>query len=127
MINNGGICTPDVFTFVEYGSNSDSLVQLFYAIGSKVDPVFSLEDIVEIFKIDEKRMPSHMLPIGCDPCGNQICLSCHGDDCGAVYFWDHENEVDYTVSGDDDYSNLHLIAPSFEEFLKGLHDVPRAE
>ena len=61
-----------------------------------------------------------MLPIAHDSQGNIICISCGKNDYGRVYFWDHEDEVDYTESRDDDYSNLYLIADDFSSFLEGL-------
>ncbi len=73
-----------------------------------------------MMKFDEKRMANHILPIACDALGNLICISCSGKDLGAIYFWDHENEVDYSVSDDSDYSNLFHIADNLESFLNSL-------
>jgi cell wall assembly regulator SMI1 len=63
------------------------------------------------------RIPEKLLPIADDPFGNLICISLAGKDCGAVYFWDHENEPD---DGNQEFRNIHLIADSFDEFLSGL-------
>jgi hypothetical protein len=82
----------------------------------------NLKSSIITFKIEEKRLPSHIIPIAHDPFGNAICLSCGEKDYGYVYFWDHENEVDYTQSTDDDYNNLYFIAKSFTEFLDGLYE-----
>jgi cell wall assembly regulator SMI1 len=120
---NGGKCTPNVFTFLENGKKSSSCISWFLAI---YDGEYNkLKDSIETFKIDEKRMPSHILPIANDPFGNQICISCGTLDYGYIYFWDHENEVDYSVSGDDDYSNLYLISRSLNEFLYGLTNLEK--
>lgn len=117
---NGGRCTPKVFYFLENGKNSSSCIDWFLAI---YDGEFNnLRNSIEIYKIDEKRMPEHIVPIAHDPFGNQICISCGTLDYGYIYFWDHENEVDYAMSSDDDYSNLYLIAISFNEFLEGLRE-----
>jgi hypothetical protein len=72
--------------------------------------------------LDEKRLPNHLLPIAHDPLGNLICISCSKEDFGYIYFWDHENAVDYANSTDADYSNLYIIAKSFKEFIAGLQD-----
>lgn len=118
LMHNGGQCKPNVFTFVEKGKFSDSQVDRFLAIyDGEYD---NLKDDIEIFKLDEKRMPSHMVPIAHDPGGNLICISCGSSDFGAVYFWDHENEVDYSVADDRDYSNLYKIADNLTEFFDGL-------
>lgn len=72
------------------------------------------------YKVHRKRLPFRLIPIAHDPGGNLICISCEGADNGFVYFWDHENEVDYHVAEDNDFSNLFFIAKSFNEFLEGL-------
>ena len=40
-------------------------------------------------------------------------------DRGKIYFWDHEMEADEGET--PNYSNLTLIADSFDEFIEGLH------
>lgn len=115
---NGGRCTPNIFRFIENGKESCSRISCFMAIYEGTYD--SLKWCIDIFKISAKRMPEHILPIADDPFGNQICISCGRLDYGYIYFWDHENEVDYSESGDDDYFNLYLIAQSFSEFLNGL-------
>jgi hypothetical protein len=117
---NGGKCVPNVFNFTENGRITDSCVDWFLAIsdGEHND----LKTHINWYKIDEKRLPTHILPIAHDPCGNLVCISCSGKDIGCVYFWDHEKEVDYSMAGDDYYSNLYLIANSFNEFIKGLKE-----
>jgi hypothetical protein len=117
---NGGRCEPNVFDFMENGALTQSMVDWFFAIyDGEYD---NLLENLQIFKIDHKRLPTQMLPIAHDPGGNLICISCFGSDSGKVYFWDHEKEVDYSIASDDDYSNLYLIANSFEEFLDGLYE-----
>jgi hypothetical protein len=120
--NNGGRCEPDTFTFVENGRITDSCVAWFFAIYD--GRINNLSDSIETYKIREKRLPAHMLPFADDPFGNLICLSCGSKDYGCVYFWDHEREVDYQKTGDNDYSNLYLIANSFEMFISTLKKNP---
>lgn len=115
---NGGQCTPNLFTFIENGTQTDSCIDWFLAIyDGEYD---NLEQYIDIYKLDEKRLPIHIVPIAHDPGGNLICISCGSNDNGSVYFWDHESEVDYNTASDDDYSNLYLIADSFNNFLKNL-------
>ncbi len=115
---NGGRPRPNIFTFLENGTLNSSDVHWFLAI---CDGTWeSLRWNIDVLKINQKRMPSHVLPIGDDSGGNAICISCRGRDSGMVYFWDHEREVDYRVSDDGDYSNLYPIAQSFNEFLEHL-------
>lgn len=117
---NGGQCIPNVFKFNENGKWTESCVDWFLAIyEGEYD---NLKEYIQTYKLDEKRLPTHMLPIAHDPGGNLICISCNNDDEGFIYFWDHENEVDYNLSDDRDYSNLHLIAKGFSEFIDGLKE-----
>lgn len=118
--HNGGKCNPNVFQFIEDGELTESCLDTFLAIyGGQVD---SLKQDVDTYKIDEKRLPLHILPIANDSGGNLICVSCSGDDNGSIYFWDHENEVDYSTNSDSDYSNLFKVANSFNEFIDNLKE-----
>ncbi len=118
MINNGGRCEPSEFSFIEDGRVSNSQIDWFHAIyDGEIDNLIS---VIKILKMDKKRVPTQIVPIAHDPGGNLICISCDGPDHGAIYFWDHEKEVDYSVSDDFDYSNLYFIAADFDGFLSGL-------
>lgn len=118
--HNGGRPEPSCFSFIEKGKETDACVHFFFAIyDGKYD---NLEVITRLFKTESKRMPSNIFPIAGEQTGNVICISCSGEDYGYIYFWDHENEVDYSVSNDSDYSNLYLISKSFSEFMENLFD-----
>lgn len=115
---NGGRCSPNIFSFYQNGRKNESDVDWFLAIyDGKYD---NLKEHIKTMKLEEKRMPSFMLPIAHDSGGNLICISCDTEDEGYIYFWDHENEVDYNTSDDSDYSNLFFVAKSFNEFINGL-------
>lgn len=115
---NGGSPEPNIFSFTENGKKTNSRINYFYAINS--GEFDDLKEVIETFKITEKRMPTHILPIAEDPFGNVVCISAGKIDYGYIYFWDHENEVDYGIANDDDYSNLYFIAESFTEFINSL-------
>lgn len=117
---NGGTPEPSIFLFNEQGRQTNSRVKYFYAINS--GEVDDLEEVIEIFKIEEKRMPNHILPIADDPFGNVVCISSGESDYGYVYFWNHEKEIDYNVSDDSDYTNLYFIASSFNLFIDSLKE-----
>lgn len=109
---NGGRPVPECFTFLdEDGPYNDSLVDWFLSVG--VDDPSDFFDYYSMY-VEGERVPPNMLPIAHDPFGNLILLSRSGDDAGAIYFWDHENE------GDADYSNLNYIGKSLEHFLGRL-------
>lgn len=118
LVYNGGECTPNIFMFYQDGKRTRSQVDWFLAIYDGESD--NLIDYIQTFKVDEKRMPVHMLPIAHDPLGNLICISCGHRDVGNIYFWDHEREVDYNKEGDENYSNLYLVAENFKTFLEGL-------
>jgi len=71
------------------------------------------------FKIWQKRMPDELIPIGCGSGGDQICISVKGNNYGKVYFWNHDWECE--EGEEPDYSNVHLIANSFTEFINSLY------
>lgn len=116
---NGGECNPSEFSFYESGLKTTSDINYFYAFYTgKYSNIFKA---INIFKVIEKRMPSKIFPIAYDSGGNQICISCNSNDFGAIYFWDHEKEVDYSIAADSDYSNLYFVSPSFSNFLESLY------
>lgn len=117
---NGGRCNPNIFNFIENGKATNSDIDWFLAIYEGESD--NLKEYIEIYKIEEKRLPHHILPIAHDSGGNLICISCGEEDYGKIYFWDHESEVDYSLSDDTDYSNLYFIANSFDEFLANLEE-----
>lgn len=116
--HNGGQCSPNVFRFKEDDKLTTSCIDWFLAIyDGEYD---NLKTYIEILKIDKKRMPIHLLPFAHDPAGNMLCISCDPKNFGPIYFWNHEKEVNYTLSDDNDYSNLYLISKSFKDFLYEL-------
>jgi len=118
---NGGRCNPNCFSFYEDGKITMSGIDWFLAIyDGEYD---NLKDYIETYKMESKRLPQHMLPIAHDPGGNLVCISCGHDDVGCIYFWDHDYEVDYTISNDQDYSNLYLISENLNEFLASLTEL----
>jgi hypothetical protein len=70
-------------------------------------------------------MPDELIPIANASCGDKICMSVIGDNYGKVYFWDHEQEA---YEGEEpDYSNVHLIANSFTDFINSLYETELLE
>ncbi len=121
LINNGGRCSPNVYSFVENGKATESDVNWFLAIHD--GEYNNLRDYIDTYKVKAKRLPSHILPVANDSGGNLICISCGERDYGYIYFWDHEKEVNYYLSNDQDYSNMYLIAKTFSAFLNGLKEL----
>jgi len=112
---NGGQCNPNIFEFSENSEITYSNIDWFLAIyEGEYD---NLRKHIELLKIESKRMPIHIIPIAHDSGGNLICISCGEKDYGYIYFWDHENEIDYSFCDDYNYSNLHLISKDFNTFL----------
>lgn len=115
--HNGGECEPSVFIFTENGIESDSSVRSFFAIGG-IDDDYDLEENIDIYINEEKRLLDGLIPIAEDDFGNLICICCEGSNTGRIYFWDHENEDE-----DDLSANLFLVSNSFNEFIDNLTEL----
>ena len=111
---NGGVPTNSYFKFIN--CDCGSILSVFYGMCEDC-----LNDLLENYRCYCIRIPSNTFAIASDLGGNQILLSVKGKDKGKVYFWDHEQEAQ---EGEvPDYSNLTLIANSFDEFLGMLRPV----
>lgn len=112
--HNGG--TPDPALF-ECAGGGGSSVRSF--LGVHEGPHSNFEVIFLALKVTRKALPDNVVAVAEDGGGNKVCLSLAGADVGSVYFWDHERETKKPS-----YKNLHLIAPSFDEFLAALYPRP---
>jgi hypothetical protein len=98
-----------------YGNVESESLAWFYSISNDYNLGLSKNIMLFIH-----RIPKELIPIGCDGCGNQICLGVAGERYNKVYFWDHEEEMDGEET-EPWYDNIYLIANSFEEFINKLH------
>ena len=106
---NGGYPCKKIFNF----DDNSSVVDCFYGFIKDF-----LKNILIKYRDMGIRYPANTLAIGDDVFGNLILLSVKGVDRGKVYFWDHDCEAEDGV--EPDYSNLTLIADSFDEFINSL-------
>jgi hypothetical protein len=107
------------------------MLDAFY--GAQRDPQdgYSLRVRIQFFA---GRMPSTIIPIGDDGGTGQICLGIKGNEAGAIYYWDQQNEPldeeDYLQDYGEPrppeamFQNVHQIAESFEDFLNRLELKP---
>jgi len=114
--HNGGKCEPCDFTFIEDDEESSSSVRRFYAIGG-IDDYYDLQESIDNYINDEKRLADNYIPIAEDDFGNLMCISCNDSNKGQIYFWNHEGEDESSES------NLYFIASSFDEFVENLTDL----
>ncbi|GAE94753.1 hypothetical protein JCM21714_3941 [Gracilibacillus boraciitolerans JCM 21714] len=77
------------------------------------------DDLLSQFDIYKKRIPNTCIPIGRDAGGNLVCLNLSKDRYGFVYFWDHEEELNYE-EGKITIDDLYLIAETFNGFLSSI-------
>ncbi|MBD1822460.1 SMI1/KNR4 family protein [Cyanobacteria bacterium FACHB-DQ100] len=77
-------------------------------------------DLLSTYYCFRERMPFNFLPIAIDLLGNMICLAVSGEDQGSVYYWDRECEEDVDEGEEPGYSNVYLLAISFDEFINML-------
>jgi hypothetical protein len=118
---NGGEPVPNGFSFKNLPENG-SYIDVFFGI-LKHDNNNLLVNM-EMYK---NRIPNNFIPIGDDPGGNLILISVKNKDRGKIYFWDHEMEANTEAGEIADYTNLTLIADSFDEFMNGLHSFDENE
>jgi cell wall assembly regulator SMI1 len=111
--HNGG--EPNVSKFKTKDSKVESYVSFFLPITSMVEDNL-LEEIEGITHAGQ--IPANLIPIASDPADNRIVLSVDGDDCGKVYYWAWDEEVEDHVAS---YKRMRLIAESFSDFLALMH------
>ncbi len=109
--HNGGYVKDSYSTYFKNGDQKFILTSMF-GLGADDD----LKNQFEIFK---RRIPASCIPIGRDAGGNLVCLNLSEDNYGFVYFWDHENELEYE-EGKITINDLYVIAESFNEFLNSI-------
>lgn len=118
LTHNGGHLAPNWWP--PEVSDADFGAHDFYSLGDVGHD--SLHWIRETFS---GRIPAHLLVIGDDANGNQLCLSLDQSEHGRIYFFDHERELD------DDYPPdpklFTAIAESFTELLATLEPEPSEE
>jgi hypothetical protein len=85
-----------------------------------VRALYSPAEVLNAGSTFRGRIPTSLLPIGHDDCGNQICLSLRRSDFGSVHFWEHETRV--SGSGAPTFTTT-LISPSFTAFLTSLRPI----
>lgn len=108
---NGGRPSPCDFE----GPNGDgSLVNWFFTLNQEKP----LDFIPNVITVLNDRIPPGLLPIADDPFGNIVLLDVGAKSVGSIYFWEHENE---NFDGDAWWDNISYIAPSFTDFVNGLH------
>lgn len=110
---DGGVPDPAVFDINK--ERDSSVVKELFGLETPLT-ASSLKYNLSLY---ENRIPSKFIPIGSDVFGNKIILGVGGDNFGAIFFWDHENEA-----SDEDvqtyHSNIFLISESFDDFLGKL-------
>ncbi len=115
LLHYGGFGTEDYvsFTYLEENPRDDEkgLLDVFFGIlpGDGYD-------LIKNYNCYKDRIPQNLLPIA-DSCGNVVCISLAGDNKDCVYLWDHNDEEMVENPG---YSNVYLLAHSFDEFINSL-------
>ncbi|MDQ3234081.1 MAG: SMI1/KNR4 family protein [Pseudobdellovibrionaceae bacterium] len=96
-------------------------IEMFYGIDDESD--VGLKYQFDLYHRQQKRMPTGLIPIGQDAGSNKICLLLSDIGYGKVFFWDHNDEVDFDEDEDEAFEpmrNTMLAAESFTEFLSKL-------
>lgn len=104
---NGGI--PEL-NLCEADSIGQITVRYFLGFKLKKNE-YNLTYVLSFFK---GRLPASFIPIATAEGGNLICLSVAGE-IGAVYFWNHEEEVEENQI--PNMQNMYKISNNFSGFL----------
>lgn len=85
------------------------------------DDAYGLLENYFTYQEFEQRMPPELLPIADVGDGSQMCMAVADNpeghvSYGAIYFWDRSGGTP-TIPYSEDYSNVHFIAASFDEFM----------
>lgn len=109
-VHNGGRPEPARFEFETCCGRSGSIINWFYTM--EPIQVYNIGKKLDVFY---DRIPQGLLPIACDPLGNQVLLGV-SERRGEIFFWDHELETE----ADHEWGNVSLVAKSFDDFLTML-------
>jgi hypothetical protein len=111
LCHNGGTPIPSAFAIYGMPKNPVGIVHELYGIDRERDS----SNLVWCNEVFRGRLPPNLLPIGCTPSDDQICVSLYGDEAGAVVLWDF-----YGEHHPPSFKNVYAIAPSFKEFENSL-------
>lgn len=113
--HNGGRPEKNCYDSIDIGDKK---------IGSDIDCFYTIQEdeynnLYENMDDYEDRIPKGFIPIAGDSCGNVICMGLEnsGDNCGEIYFWEHEEETD-----EPNFDNMYLLANNFTDFINGLYN-----
>ncbi|RPF54169.1 SMI1/KNR4 family protein [Aquisalibacillus elongatus] len=109
--HNGGYVEDSVSTYYRHGEQKFILTSMF-GLGSE-------DDLFTQFESFKNRIPNTCISIGRDAGGNLVCLNLSQFKYGYVYFWDHEEELNYE-DGKITINDLYFIADSFKDFLNSI-------
>lgn len=112
---NGGKPVPEFFEVPGWRYKQSLVTELLGII-----PGVKYADLEQNIKLMAGRLPRGFIPIGDDPGGNMIVISLDGPTRGKIYFFDHENEPDFSTDNLEDYSNMYLLDDDFDKFLNNL-------
>jgi hypothetical protein len=116
LLCNGGQTDRCLSYFQSNGVIQKCILNWILSISD--DEYDNLERYIKTFKINQKRLPDNLIPIGNDPGGNLFCISTYGNDEGKIYFWEHEFEVE--DDEEPNYSNVFFVANRLEDFIENL-------
>ncbi len=104
---NGGYPDPGTYKISE--ELGESILNIFYGIGSMYD---NLEKKFDIF---DEVLEIGFIPIADDPSGNQICIGIMKEYFGQIYHWAHDEEQ-------DGMENMYFLSSNFKNFLDSLYE-----
>lgn len=89
-------------------------VRLFFGICDE-----RISDIFYNIDIYKGRIPINTIPIADVDGGNLLCMNLNSDGYGHIYYWDHDEELQYEI-GEIGIKDLYYVASSFNELLNNI-------
>ncbi len=117
---NGGSAEPNTIELPNTRILSFSITS-FYGICEE-----AINDLFQTLQIYEGRIPPKCIPIAETEGGNLLCLNLGQERHGCIYYWDHDEELDYDI-GEIRIENLYYVAASFKEFLTDFQNNTRCK
>ncbi|MEO1219862.1 MAG: SMI1/KNR4 family protein [Pseudomonadota bacterium] len=115
LAHNGGRPEPGD---IDLSDGSDTVpVNIIYGIGGEYH-----RNIAMVFEVFKDRIPEGFCPIAADGMGSQFLIGVATPFEGQVFYWDREGEADDSLGETPTMGNMHLVAPSFPEFLSNLYE-----
>lgn len=86
-----------------------------------IEYLFSLEQVLKLYKDPGKEIPDILMAIGNNAFGELLCLTIKGEKSGNIYMYNPFDGEGEAIEGEiESYNNAYYICGSFEEMCTSL-------